>query len=139
MEETILKSYEIGYLVKNEDGAEAVIRELKRQGAQILFDGEVKNIKLAYPIGHFSSAYFGYTHFKIDPELISNLKNTLKLDNQITRFLIITPPFAKDRSSGPESVPAQPRRATRPKIEASVETAVSNDLLEEKLEEILNK
>jgi len=139
MEGKTLKPYEIGYLVGSEEGTSALVGHLKRLGAEILFEGEVRSIKLSYPVQHHSSAYFGYIHFEIHPELIGGLNNALKLDNQITRYLLITPPFLRDRSYGAESVPAQPRRAVQPKTEVSEGTAVSNDLLEEKLEEILNK
>ncbi len=137
MEEKASKPYEIGYLIRSEEGTSALIGHLKRLGAEILFEGEVKSIKLTYPIEHYSSAYFGYIHFEIHPEFISNLNDALKLDNQITRFLIITPPFLNNRSHGPESVPTQSRRVIKPKAEVNEGVAVSNDLLEEKLEEIL--
>lgn len=136
MEKT-LKPYEIGYLVKSEEGARTLIDHLKRQGAEILFEGEIKGIKLSYPIRRLPEAYFGYAHFKINPEVISGLSDALGLDGEIVRFLIVTPPFAKDKSFRPVSEPAQPRRAARPRAEPSKEIAASNDLLEEKLEEIL--
>jgi len=139
MEETTSKPYEIGYLVKSEEGTSVLIGHLKRLGAEILFEGEVRSIKLSYPVRHQSAAYFGYIHFEIHPELIGNLNDALKLDNQITRFLLITPPFVKDRSHGPESVSTQSRRVIKPKTEVNEGVAVSNDLLEEKLEEILNQ
>ena len=139
MEETTPKPYEIGYLVRDEEGASALIGHLKRLKAEIVFEGELRSIKLSYPVQHHPSAYFGYIHFEIHPELIGSLNDALKLDNQITRFLIITPPFLRDRSYGAESAPAQSRRVVKPKTEVSEGTAASNDLLEEKLEEILNK
>lgn len=139
MEETTPNLYEIGYLARGEEGAGILIGHLKRLGAEILFEGEVKSIKLSYPIEHHSSAHFGYTHFKINPDLVSDLSNALKLDNQVIRFLLITPPFLRDRGQVPESVPMQPRRVVKPKAEVSEGVAVSNDLLEEKLEEILNQ
>lgn len=137
MEETTSKPYEIGYLVRSEESASALIGHLKRLGAKILFEGETKSIKLSYPVRHHSSAYFGYIHFEIHPELISNLNDALKLDNQITRFLIITPPFAKERNQSPNTEPTQSRRVIKPKTEVNEGVALSNDLLEEKLEEIL--
>lgn len=139
MEEKTSKPYEIGYLVRSEEGTSALIGHLKRLGAEILSEGELRSIKLSYPVQHLSSAYFGYIHFEINPELIGSLNDALKLDDQITRFLIITPPFLRDRSRGPESAPTQPRRVIKAKSEVNEGATVSNDLLEEKLEEILNK
>lgn len=137
MEEKALKSYEIGYLARGEEGTGAIISHLKRLGAVISFEGEVKSIKLTYPVEHLPSAYFGYVHFKIQPELIGSLNDALKLDSQITRFLVITPPFAKERGQKPSFESAQMRRIAKPKVEGGEGVAVSNDLLEEKLEEIL--
>lgn len=137
MEETTLKAYEIGYLVRSEEAKEILIDHLKRFGAKILSEGEVRSLKLAYPIERLSSACFGYLHFEINPMFLADLNNALKLDNQIVRFLIITPPFLKDRSSRP-GPPQRGREPTRARIEESLTspregTAVPNDLLEEKL------
>ena len=136
------KPYEIGYLVRDEEGTSALVGHLKRYEAEILFEGETKSIRLAYLVRHLLSAYFGYIHFKVDPGVIGDLNNALKLNSQIIRFLIVTPPFTKERSqrSGTESVRSE-KRAVKPNVEFSEkpEVAVSNDLLEEKLEEILNK
>lgn len=133
------KSYEIGYLVRGEEGSRALLSHLKRYEVEILFESEVRSVKLSYPIAHLSGAHFGFVHFKIDPEKIGDLKDALKLDNEIIRFLIITPPFAKERSQVPGAEPPQPKRRAVPVIKSTEEIAVSNDLLEEKLEEILNK
>ncbi len=137
-----LKAYEIGYLARDESGRENILNHLKRFRAEILFESDVRSIKLTYPISHLTNAYFGYIHFKLDPESISNLSNGLKLENQIIRFLIITPPF-KEKDQRPERPGGEPRVRVEPRASAPIadtsEVAASNDLLEEKLEEILNK
>ena len=136
------KSYEIGYLVRDEEGTSALVGHLKRYDAEVLLEGETRSIKLAYPVRHLLSAYFGYIHFKVDPGVIGDLNNALKLNSQIIRFLIVTPPFTKERSQRLGTEPVRPeKRAIKPNIEFSEkpEAVVSNDLLEEKLEEILNK
>lgn len=138
--EQIQKQYEIGYLVRGEEGTGVVMDHLKRLPAEILFEGEVKATRLLYPIERLTSAYFGYIHFKSDPEVISNLNDALKLDNQVVRFLIVTPPFTKERSQRFSPTPPQPRKLAKPDtLPALKEATASNDLLEEKLEEILNK
>ncbi len=136
------KSYEIGYLVRDEEGTGVVIDHLKRFQAEVLFEGETRSIRLAYQIERISAAYFGYVHFKVDPGVISDLNNSLKLDNRIIRFLIVTPPLTKERDQGQTAEPIRPEKSrVKPKVEFSEkpETVASNDLLEEKLEEILNK
>ncbi len=136
MEEKASKSYEVGYLARGEEGSSVVAGHLKRIGGEISLESEIRNIKLTYPIKHHSSAYFGYVHFEIDPELVDSLKSALRLDNQIIRSLIITPPVAREKSRT-EPEPAPPRKMAKPKVESGEDATVSNDLLEEKLEEIL--
>ena len=140
------KSYEIGYLIRSEEAKEVILGHLARAGALILSDGEIKGIKLAYPIEHLPSAYFGYIHFEIDPDSIAPLVGALRLDSQIVRALVITPPFLRERGLEPrssakvESTAASRGGEPRPdRLGREEDRAASNDLLEEKLEEILNK
>lgn len=135
----VIKSYEIGYLVRSEEDSSALINQLKQFQAEILFESEARSIKLAYPIAHLPSAYFGFVHFRMNPTSIANLNDALKLDSEIIRFLIISPPFVKERSQKTETEPVGPRKTVRPVVQTGEDTTLSNDLLEEKLEEILNK
>lgn len=130
MEETSKKAYEISYLLKTEEDVGLVIKVLSGLGAEIVNESAVSEIRLSYPIKKETKAYFVYLHFNLDPGLVAKLRNTLQLNGKILRFLIITPPFVK----------SQPRREilefrTRPVEPPRVE--LSNDALEERLEEII--
>lgn len=137
-EETTLKPYEVGYLLRSEEGVGSLADHLSGIGATVLFQSDLRNIKLAYPIEHLSSAYFGYAHFEARPDQVANLNAALKLNNQIIRFLIITPPVMREKGRA-EAEPRMERGMARPKAEPAGDASASNDLLEEKLEEILNK
>ncbi len=131
------KSYEISFLVRNENDVEAVLNRLSRIGAEILNEGNVSEIKLAYPIKKASSAYFGWIYFDVVPEKIAELNSALKLDEKIMRHLVITPPITKTEKKRP----AKPSPAKSETIAAtasgSTSSELSNEELEKKLEEIL--
>ena len=132
------KEYELAFLIKEEGEVVAVLNLVKRHGAEISLEGPLKNLSLAYKIKKQSSAIFGYCHFRLEPENLSALTHDLRLDSPIIRFIIITPPFAKTKSSSPKIL-------TRSKISSlKSENAptkftipLSNEALEKKIEEIL--
>ncbi len=113
-----------------------VIDEMGRFGAEIVFSGEFESIKLAYPIRHLNSAYFGYLHFNLDPLKINDLNEALKLKAEIIRFLIVTPPIPSQEQRPRERL-AKP--VERPPFAERSDTPLSNEVLEEKLGEILGE
>ncbi len=142
MNEQDKKPYEVSFLVRNEDGVASIIKHLTLSGAEILNEGELKEIELAYPIEKDKIAYFGFLHCNIPQESMDGIHNGLKLDSNVIRMLIISAPTNKekqDKFMRAKNV-ARTSRITgdreftqRPKKD----TVISNDLLEEKLEEIL--
>ena len=137
MENEDKKDYEIGFLLRNEGDAQEIIKLLKQHEAEITFEGPLKKIALAYKIEHTLEAYFGYLHFKLSPEKVSDLDRDLKNKPAILRFLIITPPFVKMRAQTGlrprDAQPVQPQPATV----ATSASPLSNEALEKKIEEIL--
>ncbi|KKR88963.1 MAG: 30S ribosomal protein S6 [Candidatus Wolfebacteria bacterium GW2011_GWA2_42_10] len=140
-----LKNYEIGFLIKDENDRQEIVKALNNYQAAIINEGEINGIRLAYPIKKETAAYFGYVHFSAEPAIIKKLEDSLRLNPKILRFLIITPPAAKTKS-----IFYQPR-AAKPFVPRTARTAVSkseirkaesqpvltNEALEKKLEEIL--
>jgi len=129
MEETNRRAYEVSYLLKAEEDVSVVVNLLSQLNAEIVNEGTVTEIRLAYPIKKEIKAYFGYLHFNLDAELITKLRDELQLDSRIIRFLIVTPPFVKPKTYR-ENTLDRPKPAVEQRIE------LSNDALEEKLEEI---
>jgi len=97
------KIYEVGFhivpTIAEDDVSSAsnVIRDIveSSQGV-IISEGNPLLLQLAYPMDHivenkksiFSSAYFGWIKFQIDPENIKMIKEGLEKDDNVFRFLI---------------------------------------------------
>ncbi len=102
---------------------------LKEMGLEIISEGGVTEIRLAYPVKKETRANFGYIHFSAEPEVVNKLRDSLQLNVNVLRFLIVTPPFVKVQSRREEgNYRVKPVEEARPEI--------SNSSLEEKLEEI---
>lgn len=125
------KDYELAFLLVNQEDLKAVLEIFRQHKIVPYYQSQVNQVKLAYSIKEHESAFLGFFHFESLPEAIINLKNDLSLSPSIIRFLIVTPaiksPSREARYQGrqPESKPEQPA------------TALSNEALEQKLEEIL--
>jgi len=141
MSEEVRKSYEISFLSDSEDGAAVLIGHVKSAGGEIVNEGNIKEIELAYPINKKTSAYFGCIYCSLPRESIDGLSKSLNLENSIMRFLLITPPFRNERKDHIRQQSVAPRRPVAPKVAPekprTEQSAISNKLLEEKLEEIL--
>ena len=98
------KVYEVGYLltpaIKEEDVPTNYgnLKELVSSlGGEIIMDEMPKTIKLAYTMQKvtsnmrtkFSTAYFGWTKFSMNPAQVLELKKNLELDPNFIRFLIL--------------------------------------------------
>ena len=129
MDENQRKSYEISYLLSPAEGSDLMSNIIKDMGLEVISEGGVNEIRLAYPIKKETRANFGYLHFSAEPGAVSSLRDSLQLNPNVLRFLIITPPFIKTQSRREEGgYRVRPVEEARPEI--------SNSSLEEKLEEI---
>ncbi len=138
------KKYEISFLVKNENGQQEIIKTLESHQALIIDSGNISRISLAYQIKKETGAYFGYLHFSANTDKIKNISDDLVLNQEVLKFLIITPPIAKMiRMAGPMGSrivkktfqPKEMEKTEIKKLEPA--TTLSNEALEKKLEEIL--
>jgi len=143
-DEKNLKDYEIGFLAKDEKGTEVVLSTLKQRGAEILLEGPVERITLAYPIEHETSAFFGYMHFRVAPAALADIRGDLAHQPSVLRSLIITPPFMKQkpRWDGGKSRPIAAKlptttTASQSAPEPKASLPLSNEALEKQIEEIL--
>lgn len=131
------KNYEISFLSKTEEGSALVSKLLKQHQFEIILEGPVKKIALAYKIKKESQAHFGFFHVSGSPESLPAITHDLGINPEILRFIFITPPFAKSK----EPTPSKPRvsRPAAVKIEPEVKPVshLSNEALEKKIEEIL--
>lgn len=138
-----IKKYEVGFLGRTENAKDEIIKLLESYKAKIVDNGKMSMLKLAYPIKKEKSAFFGYLHFAAYPNIIKKFEDSLKLSQQILRFIMIASPinsrpFIESRAPKvriPSSeIPAIKRvEVKKPKVQV----ALSNEALEKKLEEIL--
>jgi ribosomal protein S6 len=136
-EDTQKKEYEISFLLVQESGLGFVEKLIAKYGGEIFYSNPVTEMRLAYPIEKKTSAYFGFLHFRDTPESVNELRADLILQKEILRFLIITPPMPlkQERQERGKSYPASGEK--QPPLEAPSAPALSNEDLEQKLEEIL--
>lgn len=140
------RTYEISFLLRQEQNIEILMAALKNIGAEIINEGQITEIKLAYPIRKMKSAHFGYLIFEALPSRLKELRDALMLDEDILRFLIVTPPIRKpltqlvknEAAAGTETVlPGEEDKMAPGRREKQIEQ-VSNEELNKKLEEILS-
>lgn len=135
------RKYEIGFVIKTDDLA-VISQSLKNREFVVLTENPIEKIQLAYPIEKENYGYFGYSHFEGDPAAIKNLKADLKLNPQVLRYLIITPPFIKKtawrQQPAPDRPPKEPK-LTPPTVrqDLSVESILTNEALEKKIKELV--
>ena len=118
------RDYEIAFLLKNPESEKELAAVLSKNGADFLYQKPAAELKLAYPIEKHVSAWFGFYHFKINPENVKLIKGELTLNPNVLRSLIITPPVQVSNPLGQQVRPD--RKPT---------TVLSNEALEEKIHE----
>ncbi len=130
------KEYELGFLLKDEQGISAVLALLNKFSCNVSSQSDVRRITLAYPIKKEMGAWFGYVLFSGTPDVIRELNHELQLESGVLRFIIIANPPKRDVRPFSDFAP---RRAPEKKQEDVPQAAdtVTNEDLEKKLEEIL--
>lgn len=145
------RDYEVGFVGASEAVGLAVNNIILQHQAEVLATGAVKQLSFAYLIKTYKAGFFGFIYFRTTPEKIESLNRALFSHSEILRFIIITPPLkrAAERSrlgaavTPPTEIrplPAGVRREGEAGQSGSGRTAppiLSNELLEQKLEEIL--
>lgn len=132
MEENKVNTYEISFLLNLAEDARFIKNHLSVVKAEIVSEGNIYPMNFAYPIDGKKSGYFGYIHFKLSTSDTQRLNNSLGLDKNVIRFLIITPPYKKPVSRRMDVSSERP-----PKKYGSKD--LSNEALEEKLSALQGK
>ncbi|MDD4931732.1 MAG: 30S ribosomal protein S6 [Candidatus Colwellbacteria bacterium] len=146
------KHYEISFLARNEGDKDLVTKALADIGAEITNQGRYSEIRLAYPVKKQTVAYFGFYDFMAEADKIAVLEGVLRYSEAILRSLIITPPPRKPAPraerrpvEGSSAAPAEIEapeaneeiEAPEPVAEKSEEPEVNEELLDQKLNEII--
>lgn len=141
METNEKKTYEIGFIAKDEKGIHELMDRLKAHGAEILLEGPVEHISLAYEIKKEKEANLGFLHFSAEAASIKPLSDELKRSESILRFLITTPPYIKPK---PRQMPPDRAKSSQKQTPVATDRVaapehLSNEALEKKIEEILQE
>ncbi|MBI4135014.1 MAG: 30S ribosomal protein S6 [Candidatus Sungbacteria bacterium] len=153
--DTDSKKYEIAYLVSESVPEDDVVRvvgiitkTVEDVKGTVLQIEEPQKRRLAYPIGKARVAYFGFTTFRVEPQVVTEINKKLLLEKEIVRFLIVEPsrhpterPAARATAWQGASEPVaarieRPRQAAEPRLSPEErEAAIKN--IDKKLDEIL--
>lgn len=130
------KTYEIAYLLQASEAERVIVDVLNQHKSEIFNNGELSEIKLAYPIKKQQSAHFGFIQFSANPESIEQIKFTLANEPQILRILVVS---ISEQTAKDQKIREKPPQ--QKKVEAEINPnstdILSNEALEKKLEEIL--
>ena len=124
--------YEIGFILDPDLGGKdllnvlALLKEIITQKLEgsILEAGKLKKVNLAYPIKKKEKGYFGYFVFETLPEKVVELKDHLKYEDSILRYILV-----KRNRKLFEKKEVLPQEERKEKID--------EEALEKRLEEIL--
>lgn len=93
-----MNPYEMTFIIRpdrDEDGtravAEAVTGRIAAAGGEIIaaIPWNPPRRRMAYPIKDFGDGFYVTTVFRVDPSALGPIENTLKLNENILRFLIV--------------------------------------------------
>lgn len=140
MEETTQiteRQYEITFVAENEDGA-LIKGILEKHGAHIVKEVPIQKIRAAYPLKKHAYGFLGIYEFTIAQEKLPELQGALKLERTILRTLISIKESAKE-GKGKRVFTGKPgvSRSPRPKKTFDAPPVLTNEALQEKIEEIL--
>ena len=97
MSDTDKQNYELAFHItanledadvqKNRQDLEKIITS---HGGVVSFAKDPDKIRLAYPVKHETSSYFGYFNFILEtPESVDQIRDEVKMNNNVLRFLIL--------------------------------------------------
>lgn len=116
-----MPKYELMYIIGSqtpENDIPKIVEEVKKYiadfGGRIEKHEELGKKKLAYPIKKTRNGYYVLVHFAADPEKVSEIENRIRLNQEITRHLILNTDEAIRRMEKDQAVRARMRPRKRP-------------------------
>src|SRR6266571_2923161 len=89
-------NYEVSFLVKEEASTQEVVKLLSQHGAEVISEGPLRKISLAYKINKETHAFFGFYYFQAEPASVKLLEQDLTRSSLVIRFLLLKVPSRKD-------------------------------------------
>ena len=136
------KDYELSYLLMSPEAEAEVLKLLAQTGAEVVSKKEPAVLQLAYLIKKQQSANFGYVQFRGVPSEMKSLRESLRLNAAVLRFLLIShTPIKREQMpvqdlSATPSKPIQKEPIPMP-VAPQSEGPLTNEALEKTLEQIL--
>lgn len=132
--------YELGFLIKTEEDAALVRKILTKNKAEIMEEGAIVKVRLAYPVKKTNQAFFGYYRWLAVAETLTDIERELKLASPVLRYLLIKLPknLPAVKKSEPVSSRSFVKKKEKTPVKKVVPASLSNEALEKKIEEILN-
>ena len=143
-----MENYELGFHLVPEleeadlkNKTQELETNIARLGGVVLLNKEPRKQRLSYPINHKRQAFFGTINFKSPTLTIDDLKNSLKLNESLLRYLIIkvrenpkvlriakeSTVRAKVKTHIPPAPEAKPKEEIKPEVmEKQLEEAIEN-------------
>ena len=127
------ENYELGFhlipdLTEDEvkQATEELASEITKNGGLITFTKEPQRFRLAYPIKHKLSSYFGFIIYSAPKDSVLKLQDTFKLNTKILRYVIVK----KEERQEPEV-------RTKPRLKQEEKPAAKPTEVDKQLEEII--
>lgn len=128
--------YELTAVTKEENFA-PLKRILENRGANLVSEETPKKIHLFYPIKKERYGFLGIFRFESVPEALGPITSDLNLDGNVLRFFLLKSKEAKNTESDKPVKPVSREFSRAAAVKKPAETALTNEELEKKIEEIL--
>ncbi len=134
------KIYDISFIQRSENVG--VVRQIiEKYGGVILNEHPLVKLRLSYPIKKETQGFLGTIECTLPAESVRTVSSDVKLEHDILRFIVNVQNKIKEaapRSSEEGGLQQRKKRTTvPPKPKGGFNTILSNEALQEKLEEIL--
>lgn len=134
-------TYELVYILtpkisekEVKDKNKEVLEVLKKVGAEVLKEDFWGKKELAYPIKNFDQGFYTLVKFQVEPEKIKEIDKSLKLQEEVIRFLMI-----KKEEKAQAIEEKMPIKLTEKKEKVEIPKEAELEKLDKELEEILGK
>jgi|SRR3989344_1295395 len=130
--------YEITFLLTEED-LSPIKKIFEKNGIIITDEKALQKIQLSYPIKKQSQCYMGCLKFKAEPGVLPTVLSDLKLEKNVLRHLVHDVIIKDEERQIDVRMGVEKKKIKRPvkEIQKSYETVLTNEALQEKIEEIL--
>ncbi len=134
------KIYDISFIQRSENVG--VVRQIiEKYGGVILNEHPLVKLRLSYPIKKETQGFLGTIECTLPAESVRTVSSDVKLEHDILRFIVNVQNKIKEaapRSSEEGGLQQRKKRTiVPPKPKGGFNTILSNEALQEKLEEIL--